>query len=152
MATDSSILACKIPWMEESGYATVHRVAKSRTRLSDFTHSLLLTAAFCAHTMGIPGGSVCEESTCNVRDLVQLLGWEDPWRRKQLPTGVFWPGEVHGQRSLAGFSPCGHKESDTTEWLSFCPHTKEQPILVIISIHSQEFGSLDHPFLFFIGA
>ena len=38
MATDSSILACKIPWMEESGYATVHRVAKSRTRLSDFTH------------------------------------------------------------------------------------------------------------------
>ena len=24
------------------------------------------------------------------------------WRRKQLPTPVFWPGEFHGQRSLAG--------------------------------------------------
>ena len=24
-----------------------------------------------------------------------------PWRREQLPTPVFWPGELHGQRSLA---------------------------------------------------
>ena len=37
------------------------------------------------------------------------------WRRKwQLPPG-FLPGESHGQRSLAGYSPWGHKESDTTE-------------------------------------
>ena len=28
------------------------------------------------------------------------------------------PGEFHGQRSLAGYSSCGHKESDTTEQLS----------------------------------
>ena len=40
MATHSSILAWKIPWTEEPGKATVHGVAKSRTRLSDFTHSL----------------------------------------------------------------------------------------------------------------
>ena len=26
-----------------------------------------------------------------------------PWRREQLPTPVFWPGEFHGQRSLAGY-------------------------------------------------
>ena len=43
-----------------------------------------------------------------------------PWvkisrRRKRLPTPVFLPGESHGQRSLAGYSPWGHKESDTTE-------------------------------------
>ena len=31
------------------------------------------------------------------------------------PTPVFLPGESHGQRSLAGYSPWGHKESDTTE-------------------------------------
>ena len=30
-------------------------------------------------------------------------------------TPVFLPGESHGQRSLAGYSPRGHKESDTTE-------------------------------------
>ena len=38
-----------------------------------------------------------------------------PWRRKWLPTPVFWPGEFHGQRGLAGYSPWGHKESDMTE-------------------------------------
>ena len=38
-----------------------------------------------------------------------------PWRRKWQPTPVFLPGESHGQRSLVGFSPRGHKESDTTE-------------------------------------
>ena len=40
-----------------------------------------------------------------------------PWRRKWQPTPVFLPGEFHGQRSLAGYSPWGHKEVDTTERL-----------------------------------
>ena len=47
---------------------------------------------------------------------VQSLGW--PWRRKCLLTPVFLPEKSHGQRSLAGYSPSGGKESDTTEWLS----------------------------------
>ena len=34
------------------------------------------------------------------------------------PTPVFLPGESPGQRSLAGYSPWGHKELDTTEQLS----------------------------------
>ena len=38
-----------------------------------------------------------------------------PWRRKWQPTPVFLPGESHGQRSLAGYSPWGCKESDMTE-------------------------------------
>jgi len=38
-----------------------------------------------------------------------------PWRRKWLPTLVFLPGEFQGQRRLAGYSPWGRKESDTTE-------------------------------------
>ena len=51
--------------------------------------------------------------------------WFDPWVRKILwrrnwqPTPVLLPGIFHGQRSLAGYSPWGHKESDTTEWLHF---------------------------------
>ena len=40
MATHSSILAWRVPWTEEPEWATVHRVAKSRTRLSDFTSLL----------------------------------------------------------------------------------------------------------------
>ena len=43
---------------------------------------------------------------------------EIPWRREWQPTPVFLPGESHEQRSLAGCSPWGHKESDTTEWLT----------------------------------
>ena len=37
MAPHSSTLAWKIPWTEEPGRPVVHAVAKSRTRLSDFT-------------------------------------------------------------------------------------------------------------------
>ena len=37
---------------------------------------------------------------------------KSPWRRKRQPTLVFWPGKSHGQRSLAGYSPCDSKESD----------------------------------------
>ena len=46
---------------------------------------------------------------------VQALGQEDPWRREWLTIPVCLPGEFHGQGSLAGYSPCSHKESDTTE-------------------------------------
>ena len=45
---------------------------------------------------------------------VQSLCQEIPWRRKWQPTPGFLPGESHGQRSLAGLSPQGHKESDRT--------------------------------------
>ena len=38
-----------------------------------------------------------------------------PWRRKWQPTPEFLPGEFHGQRSLAGYSPWSHTESDMTE-------------------------------------
>ena len=38
--------------------------------------------------------------------------------RKWQPTPVFMPGESHGQRSGAGCSPWGHRESDMTEWLT----------------------------------
>ena len=48
---------------------------------------------------------------------VQSLGLEDPWRREWLPT-IFLPGEFHGQRRLAGYSPWGCKELDTTEQLT----------------------------------
>ena len=37
-----------------------------------------------------------------------------PWRRKWEPTPVFLPGEFHGQRSLVGYGPWDHKESDMT--------------------------------------
>ena len=44
-----------------------------------------------------------------------------PWRRKWQPTPVFLPEKSHGQRSLADYSPWGHKELDRTEQLSRSP-------------------------------
>ena len=49
---------------------------------------------------------------------VSSLGREDPLEEGMQPTPVFLPGGSHGQRSLAGYSPWGHKESDTTEQLT----------------------------------
>ena len=64
--------------------------------------------------MGFPGGSAGKESACSVEDL-SLSPWigKIPWRREWLPTPVLWPREFHGL-----YGPWGHKESDTTEWLS----------------------------------
>ena len=41
------------------------------------------------------------------------------WRRKWQPTLVLLPGKSRGQRSMVGYSPQGHKESDTTDRLHF---------------------------------
>ena len=41
-----------------------------------------------------------------------------PWRREWQLTPVFLPGEFHGQRSLAGYSPWDCKELDVTEGLA----------------------------------
>ena len=48
------------------------------------------------------------------------------------PTPVFLPGESRGQRNLAGYSPWGHKELDTTEATQ---HTHTE-ILCPNSLHS----------------
>ena len=60
-----------------------------------------------------------KESACQCRRL-GLSPWvgKIPWRRKWQPTMLYLPQESHGQRSLVGYSPQGHKELDTTEWLS----------------------------------
>ena len=44
-------------------------------------------------------------------DLIPGLG-RFPWRKEWQPSPVFLPGEFHGQKSLAGYCPWGHKELD----------------------------------------
>ena len=53
---------------------------------------------------------------------VWSLGQEDPLEKARLCTLVFLPREFYGQRSLAGYSPWGCKESDTTERLTQQQH------------------------------
>ena len=50
---------------------------------------------------------------------VESLGWKDsPGGGHGNPLQYSFLGNPHGQRSLAGYSPWGRKESDMTEWLS----------------------------------
>ena len=65
--------------------------------------------------LGLPwlGG---KEPACQAGDLGSIPGLgRFPWRRKWQPTPVFLPEKSHGQQSLAGHSPKGRKELDTTE-------------------------------------
>ena len=75
-----------------------------------------------------------KESACKSRRCRQhgLDPWvrKIPWRRTWQPTPVFLPGESHGQRSLAGYSPRGGIESDTTEHSAHThTHTLKQTYL-----------------------
>ena len=73
-----------------------------------------------------PGGASSKEPTCPGRSYKSFRfdSWvrKIPWRRAWQPTPVFLPGEAHGQRSLEGHSPSGHKESDMTEETSHTQH------------------------------
>ena len=83
--------------------ATIHRVTQSWTGLKRLG-------------TGLPRWHSGKESACQCRrhkrhgfnPWVRMI----PWRRKWQPTPVLLPGKFHGQRSLAGYSPQGHKELD----------------------------------------
>ena len=47
---------------------------------------------------------------------VRSLGWEDLLEKEMATVScIFFPGKFHGQTSLVGYSPQGHKEADTSE-------------------------------------
>ena len=62
-------------------------------------------------SMDFPGGSGGEPAMQET--LVRSLGWEDPLEKGTAPHSSM-PGEVHGQRSLVGYSHGVARESDTT--------------------------------------
>ena len=77
--------------------------------------------------VGFPNGSAGEESICNT-EATGDCGFDPQVRkiacsRKWQPTPTFLPGKSYGPKSLAGYSPKGHKESDMTERLSTYAHT-----------------------------
>ena len=66
-----------------------------------------------APAKGFPGSASGKEPACQCRRRKRLgfNPWvgKTPWRRTWQPTPVFLPGESHGQRSLEGYSPLGHR-------------------------------------------
>ena len=85
---------------------------------------------------GLPMWLSSKESACQ-QSRHALHPWVGIWRKKWLPTPVFLLGESHGQRSLAGYSPLGYKESDTTEQLTQMkngnqPHVRPCYIFILL--------------------
>ena len=67
--------------------------------------------------MGFPGGIVVNNLLANAGEAKDAgsIPWvrKIPWRRKWQPTPLYLPGNFHGQRSLAGYSPWGHTHACT---------------------------------------
>ena len=84
-------------------------------------HTVLISAAQQSDSATHLGASQVALVVKNLQPVQRLrrLGFHPwvgkiPWRRKWQPTPVFVPGKSHRQKSLAGYSPWGRKESDTT--------------------------------------
>ena len=162
MATQSSILAWRIPWTEEPGklqsmgsqrvghdWATNTHTETHTNKLHYINQNI---SASLILSLGFPSGACGKESTCQCRRC-KRCGFDSwvgkvSWRRKWLPIPVFLPGEFHGQRSLEGYSPWGHKESDMTERLNWLNWTNQDDynILMVSAIHKRESAMGTHMF------
>ena len=76
--------------------------------------------------LGFPGSTSGKEPAgqCRRHKRCGFDPWvgEIPWRRTWQPPPVFLSRESNGQRSLAGYSPYGHKKLDMTEVTLACTH------------------------------
>ena len=89
------------------------KLCKYKDELIIFPPKLKASPRLGNDTIGhsFPDGSVVKTLPANAGD----ISWtrKIPWRRKWQPT-LFLPGKSHRQRSLAGYSPCSHKELNVT--------------------------------------
>ena len=109
-ATDSSILAWKIPWTEEPC-----RLQSMGCKESDKTEEILHTGT--ASMRDLLDGSVVKILQCKSCRRCRFNPWvgKIQRRRKQQSTPVFLPGEPHEQWSLVDHNPSGHTEWDTVK-------------------------------------
>ena len=108
---------------------------KDRNSITGFSFCLQDLQLLVSHKMGFPGGASGKKKnknknkkpSCQCRKY-KRHGFDPwvrkiPWRRAWQPTPVSLPGESHGQRSLAGYSPW-ESELDLTEVTQHFVHTK----------------------------
>ena len=82
-----------------------------------------LDKGLVSRVWGSSGGSAGKESACHMGDLDSIPGLRrSPGGGHGNPFQYACLGNPHGQRHLVGYSPWGHKESDTTEPLSIHTH------------------------------
>ena len=96
-----------------------NQLHRSHTVAVSFGFPSILFQVFYRELVGFPGGSDSKESLCNVGGLGSIPGLgRSPGRGMATLFSVLTLENPQGQMSLAGYSPWGLKEMDTTEWLS----------------------------------
>ena len=111
---------CCAPFTTSLNETTVAKVNGKDWQLH-FTRKKSFTGAACSQTypgLGLPRPLGGKDRPPMQEMWVRSLGREGPLEKELLPTLGFLPGKSHGQRSRAGCSPWGRKESDTTEWVN----------------------------------
>ena len=120
---DDGFRSTQVVWSHISKSSTPFRVVFPRHCSTDITlmAKYMFTLLLNTVTPGFPDGASVKEPSCQCKRHKRcgFSPWAGkiPWRRKWQLTSVFLPRESHGQRSLAGYSPKGCKEEDTTELL-----------------------------------
>ena len=102
-------------WAKENGKGASHGVSRLGFGVN-FAHYLVTYATLGgASQMALEVKNLLANAG-DMRDLGSIPGsGRFPGGGTWQLTSVFFPGEFHGQRSLVGYSPKGHKESDRTE-------------------------------------
>ena len=99
-----------LAWIPINLYIATGSNKKKKWQKGPWQH--LLHAKYFA--WGFPSGAVVKNPPANVRN-IRDTSREDPLEKEM---AIYLPGESHGQRSLAGCNPWGHKEADMTELLN----------------------------------
>ena len=111
-----------------------HRKSQALTPLSRpvacfYGNQQLLWGEFCI--TGFPGGSDSKESACNAGEQESIPGLgRCPGEENGYAFQYSCLENLHGQRSLVGYSPWGRRESDMTELLTLSPVQEMQEMWV----------------------
>ena len=111
MATHSSILAWKIPWMEKPG-----RLQSMGSQGVGHTWVTSLPLFPLQKDSDFPGGSVVKNLP---ERQVRSLSWEVPHNEGMATYSSILARRIPWTEANGDYSPCGRKEWDTTEWLNF---------------------------------
>ena len=108
----NSFIRDLLSWINHLPKGSVHQY--NHIEVQDFNIWIYKGDTF---SLGLSWRCSGKESTCQCRKW--LYGpWMGKilWRRKWQPTPVFFPEKSHGQRSLVGYTPWGHKETQLSNW------------------------------------
>ena len=121
----------------EGGTSQLHGLGISCIHLVYLFVLLFICILFISFIIDLPASSEGKESTCNegVLGLIPVSG-RSPGAGYGNPLQYSYLENPHGQRSLVGYSPWGHRESDMAERLSTAHILSNKLVHVGVSLSS----------------